>query len=460
MTKALVFGIGIAGKACASALAQRGIEPVLVDDKESPSLREFASSLGVECHVKPDTSALASLVRSVDFVLPAPGVPETHPLFAVSRDAEKETLSEIELAYRWESERSGGPRPIVAVTGTDGKTTTTLLAAAMITASGKRVAAVGNTETPFIDALSSDAEVFVVECSSFRLALTKEFRANASVWLNIAPDHLDWHVNAASYFAAKSRIWSALRSTDVAVAPAGNSLICDVARASNGRTVLFGEGQNSDYRELNGDLVGPRGLVAPVSSMRRSLPHDVSNALAATAICLEAGVSHEAAVAQALAQFLPSHHRIEFVCEKDSIRWFDDSKATSPHAVRTALRAFDNIVLIAGGRNKGLDLSELGAESASVRAVVGIGESGQEIIDAFGNSRPHALAASMQEAIEIARSFASAGDVVLLSPACTSFDWYKNYEERGKDFARRVRQTLGVTGAEDEDRFEMEGGNT
>ena len=459
MTKALVFGIGIAGRACAVALAQRGIEPVLVDDKETPSLKEFASSLGVEFHTNPDTSALAYLVRSVDFVLPAPGVPETHPLFAVSRDAEKDTLSEVELAYRWESERSGGPRPIVAVTGTDGKTTTTLLAADMIAASGKRVAAVGNTETPFIDALNSDAEVFVVECSSFRLALTHEFRAEASVWLNIAPDHLDWHIDLASYVAAKRKMWSALRSTDVAVAPAGNPLICEAARASNGRTVLFGEGEGSHYQALDGALVGPRGFISSVDSMKRSLPHDVSNALAATAICLEAGVADEAAISQALAQFMPSHHRIEFVCEKNSIRWFDDSKATSPHAARTALRAFNSIVLIAGGRNKGLDLSELGVESASVRAVVGIGESGQEIIDAFGPSRPHALATSMQEAIEIANRFASAGDVVLLSPACTSFDWYKNYEERGKDFATRVRQTLGVADPNDNIRSNMEGGN-
>ena len=460
MTRALVFGVGIAGKACAVALARRGIEPVLVDDKESPTLGEFADSLGVGFHISPDTSALANLVKSVEFVLPAPGVPETHPLFAISRDAERETLSEIELAYRWESERSGGPRPIVAVTGTDGKTTTTLLATAMVRAAGKRVVAVGNTETPFIDALESDAEVFVVECSSFRLALTKEFRAEASVWLNFAPDHLDWHIDLNSYAAAKSRIWSALRSTDVAVAPAGNTLIQDIARESRGRTVLFGEGEGSDYRAKDGALIGPRGFVAAVASMRRSLPHDISNALAAIAICLEAGVATEVAVAQALADFLPSHHRIELVCEKDSVRWFNDSKATSPHAARTALRAFNNIVLIAGGRNKGLDLSELGAESRSVRAVVGIGESGQEIIDAFGTECPHALASSMQEAIEIARSFASAGDVVLLSPACTSFDWYRNYEERGNDFTERVRRTLGAVAQENEMHSDTEGGNT
>ena len=459
MTKALVFGIGIAGKACAVALAQRGIEPVLVDDKESPMVDEFATSLGVSLHIRPDTSALANLVKAVDFVLPAPGVPESHPLFAISRDAERETLSEIELAYRWESERSGGPRPIIAVTGTDGKTTTTLLAAAMVGAAGKRVAAVGNTETPFIDALQSDVDVFVVECSSFRLALTKEFRAEASVWLNLAPDHLDWHVDLKSYVAAKSKMWSALRSTDVAVAPVGSTLIRDAARASNGRMVLFGTGEESDYREINGELVGPRGFVASVARMRRSLPHDISNALAATAICLEAGVANEVAVAEALEQFMPSHHRIEFVCEKDAIKWFNDSKATSPHAARTALRAFNSIVLIAGGRNKGLDLSELGAESQSVRAVVGIGESGQEIIDAFGTSRPHALASSMQEAIEIARSFATSGDVVLLSPACASFDWYSNYEERGNDFAERVRRTLGLTQNKIDLHSEMKGEN-
>ena len=444
MKRALVLGIGVAGKAVARALTKRGVTCVLVDDNTSPTHEAFAKEIGAELFVAPDIYSLGEIVKGVDIILPAPGVPESHPLFSIAHDAQKELISEIELAYRWEQTRPGGPRPIVAVTGTDGKTTTTLLAAAMISASGRKSVAVGNTDTPFIAALDSDADVFVVECSSFRLALTSEFRAEASVWLNIAPDHLDWHVDIDSYVNAKAKLWASLRESDAAVAPTGSSLITGLAAASHGRLVPFGEGATGGYRLDNGHLVGPSGSIAPVSSMKRALPHDISNALAAAAICLEAGVATNESILKALETFLPARHRIEFVGERDGVRWFDDSKATSPHAVRTALRAFPRVVLIAGGRNKGLNLAELIDESATVRAVVGIGECGSEIASIFSAHCPTAVATSMKDAVLAANGFAEPGDVVLLSPACTSFDWYKNYEERGVDYANNVRALLGA----------------
>ena len=446
--RALVFGLGIAGTAVARALVARGSGVVLVDDAERPEHVELAGELRAELHIAPDLGRLSELVKGVDAILPAPGIAETHPIFAVAADAQCETMSEIELAYRWEQQRAGGPRPMVAVTGTDGKTTTTLLAAAMIRASGRRAAAVGNTETPLVAALDSDAEVFVVECSSFRLALTRDFRAEAGVWLNLAPDHLDWHVDMDSYTSAKARLWAAVRDTDVAVAPSSHPMILGRARASAARVVSFGVESTDDYRVVGDELVGPAGAFCAVSAMRRSLPHDVTNALAASAAVLESGVATVDGVAQALREFAPSHHRIEFVAEADGVRWFDDSKATSPHAAATALRAFPSIVYIAGGRNKGLDLSQLREHRDNVKAVIGIGESGREIAGIFADVCPVTVAESMQEAIEAARERASAGDVVLLSPACTSFDWYRNYEERGRDFADRVRRILNIDDTE------------
>ena len=443
MTRVLVYGLGIAGTSVARALVARGSEVVLADDQLSQRHELLGKELGAEIFPAGDLGALATLVKNVDYVMPAPGVPETHPLFAISVDAQKEMLSEIELAYRWEQSRVGGPRPILAVTGTDGKTTTTLMAAAMIRASGKRVAAVGNTETPFIEALNSDAEAFVVECSSFRLTLTNTFRANASTWLNIAPDHLDWHRDFASYVGSKAKIWAHLQSNDVAVAPFAHGDICTIARNSSGRFISFGETAESDYFIKGSELVGPAGVLVKQTEMKRSLPHDIQNGLAAAAMCLEAGIGTHAGVIQALKEFEPSHHRIELVIEKDGVRWFDDSKATSPHAARTALRAFPSIVLIAGGRNKGLHLADLALEHQHVKAVVCIGESAQEIATAFAGLCPTNIATSMQEAIEVAGSIASTGDVVLLSPACTSFDWYKNYEERGSDFADRAMTYVG-----------------
>ena len=445
-----MFGLGIAGTAVARALAARGIDIVLVDDKADTRHTDLAAELGVTLHVAPDLGTLSKIVRDVDFVMPAPGIPETHPLFSLAIDHGCEMMSEIELAYRWEQRRTGGPRPMIGITGTDGKTTTTLLAAAMIRESGQRVAAVGNTETPLIAALDDDVDVFVVECSSFRLALTNDFRVEAGVWLNLAPDHLDWHRDMASYRSAKARIWNASRPTDVAVVPSVDASIVAAARATRARVVSFGAGELDDYGVINGRLVASGADIIAVADMPRALPHDVTNSLAAAAAVLESGTGSLIGVSSALATFTPSHHRIELVAEAGGIGWYDDSKATSPHAVSTALRAFPSIVLIAGGRNKGLDLAGIAEAGSAVKAVVGIGESGDEIIGHFAGRCPSVLAGSMAEAVDRAASFATSGDVVLLSPGCTSFDWYRNYEERGRDFAEAVRRHLGIETGEDQ----------
>ncbi|MEY2969151.1 MAG: UDP-N-acetylmuramoylalanine--D-glutamate ligase [Actinomycetota bacterium] len=443
--KALVFGLGIAGTAVARALAARGIEPVLVDDNDDQAHVTLAAELGASLTIAPDLGTLSSLVKEVEFVMPAPGVAESHPLFTVANDLGRESLSEIELAYRWEQERVGGPRPMIGITGTDGKTTTTLLAAAMIRESGRRVAAVGNTETPLIAALDEEVDAFVVECSSFRLALTRDFRVEAGAWLNLAPDHLDWHRDMASYRSSKARIWAAATATDVAVAPSADPSIVAAARATRAKVVTFGFGDGDLYACRDGRLIATGSEIIGSDEMPRALPHDITNSLAAAATVLESGIGSMKGVAAALATFRPSHHRIEFVAESAGVSWFDDSKATSPHAVATALRAFPSIVLIAGGRNKGLDLAGIARVGTSVKAVVGIGESGAEVVSHFGGRCPSATADSMAEAVERAATFASAGDVVLLSPGCTSFDWYRNYEERGRDFARLVREHVAET---------------
>ncbi len=438
-----MFGLGIAGNAVARALVSRGIEPVLADDEPDPAHDALAAELGASLSISPDLGTLSGLVKNVDFVMSAPGVPESHPLFAIAKDLGREMLSEIELAYRWEQQRIGGPRAMIGITGTDGKTTTTLLAAAMIRESGRRVAAVGNTETPLIAALDEDVDAFVVECSSFRLALTREFRVEAGAWLNLAPDHLDWHHDIESYRASKARIWAAATARDVAVAPSADPTIVADARNTRARVVTFGFDANDDYAFIDGRLLADGAEIIGADGMPRSLPHDITNSLAAAATVLESGTGSHAGVAAALATFRPSHHRIEFVLESGGVAWYDDSKATSPHAVATALRAFPSIVLIAGGRNKGLDLAGIAQVGTSVKAVVGIGESGEEVVFHFAGRCPSALATSMGQAVALAGSFARAGDVVLLSPGCTSFDWYRNYEERGRDFVRQVREFVG-----------------
>lgn len=438
MRRALVYGMAVTGEAVAAALLDRGVEVVAVDDGPAG---EGPRHLAV--HVAPDGDTLAALVASCDVVLPSPGVPEHHRVFAMARRAGVPLHSELDLAWWWEQERPGGPRPLLAVTGTDGKTTTTLLATAMVEASGRSAVACGNTEVPLVAALALDVEVLVVECTSFRLLTSEVFRPQVGTWLNFAPDHQDWHTSMATYAAAKARVWEHQGPGDTAVGWADDPVVVDHLRRAPARHVTFAA-SGADYEDRGGVLVGPAGPLGEVATMRRALPHDITNALAAAATVLEAGVATPDGVAAALATFEGVAHRISFVAEHDGVRYFDDSKATTPHAARTAIRGFDSVVLLAGGRNKGLDLAELAAEPARMRAVVAIGEAADEVAAAFAGVCDVVRADSMGTAVAAARARATAGDVVLLSPGCASFDWYSGYAARGDDFARCVRDEMEV----------------
>jgi UDP-N-acetylmuramoylalanine--D-glutamate ligase len=437
----LVYGIAITGEATARVLAARGHDVVLADDADNPRARALAHELGVELVEAPDAAAVQTLVRSVEMVVPAPGVPETHPVITSAVAAGVAVRTEIDLAYEWEQARPGGPRPMIGITGTDGKTTTTLMVAAMLEAGGLRAAAVGNTEVPLVAALDDDVDAFAVECSSFRLAFVQSFRTEAAIWLNLAPDHQNWHTSMASYRAAKARVWQLQRPTDVAIGWKGDRTVMDELSVAPGRHVTFAL-DDADYVASMSHLRGPMGDFAATSSLHRRFPHDLSNALAAAAACIESGLVAPDQIDAGLASFHVPPHRIEPVGTIRGIDWFNDSKATSPHAALTAIRSFDSIVLIAGGRNKGLDLSSLADESNRIRSVVAIGESAGEIEAAFAGVCPVERATSMDEAVALADRLAQTGDVVLLSPACASFDWYPagGYPARGDDFRRLVVQ--------------------
>ena len=437
----LVFGLAIAGQAVARELVRRGESVVLADDAVSDLHKAFSKQIGMPLVALTSSSEIQQVLNSVARVAPAPGIPEGHPVIVAARELGVEICSELEIAYRYERDSPSEPRPMVGITGTDGKTTTTMMTAAILESAGLRTMAVGNTDVPLISALNTDARAFAVECSSFRLAHTQQFRMCASAWLNFAPDHLDWHPNLNDYFEAKAKMWAHCVEGDVAVAPFDDLRIIKAAQASNARIVTFGI-TGGDYHSFDGWLCGPMGRIMPISEMGRSLPHDVSNALAAIAVCLEAGLANVADVASALQSFKNAPHRIQFVGEKGGVRWFNDSKATSPHAVSVALNSFENIVLIAGGKNKGLDLSALAEQPSRMRAVVAIGDASDEIAHAFTGVCEIKRATSMQEAVNVADSIAQDGDVVLLSPGCTSYDWYANYGQRGEDFMKCVGKLL------------------
>ena len=336
---------------------------------------------------------------------------------------------------------------MLAITGTDGKTTTTEMATAMLRAAGLRAEPLGNTDTPLVEASvggpHADLDVLVVECTSFRLRWTETFRADAAAWLNLAPDHLYWHESMATYEASKARIFELQGSDDTAIGFLDDPVVMRHLDAAPGRRRTFGL-DGADYRSEAGALVGPDGPIAAIGDMRRSLPHDITNALAAAALVLETRLAGADAIESALGGFVAAPHRLELVGEGDGVRWYNDSKATTPHAASAAVRAFESLVLIAGGSRKGVDLAPMAAGAGRVRAVVAIGEAAPDVRAAFTGRTRVLDAGSMADAVRIAGEVASRGDAVVLSPGCASFDWYGGYPERGDDFRRLVHERLGT----------------
>jgi len=260
----------------------------------------------------------------------------------------------------------------------------------------------------------------------------------------VAEDHLDWHPSFAEYVAAKARIFANQQPDDLLVFNADDQAVVGVARSAPGRSVAFSlrAGAPGAWRLDGGRLVRPDGTaLMAASDLARSGPHDIANALAAAAAAADLGVTDDA-LTRVLASFSGLPHRVTPVGQSGGVTFVDDSKATNPHAALAALAGFDSVVLLAGGRNKGLDLGVLRAGAARIRAVVAIGESADEVAEAFEGVRPVRRAGSMAEAVRLGAELAEPGDTVLLSPACASFDWYGGYGARGDDFAREVAALL------------------
>jgi UDP-N-acetylmuramoylalanine--D-glutamate ligase len=441
--RVLVYGLGVSGLAAARHLLAEGVDVVAADDDAGPAPRAGAAGLGMELVVAPGATALSQLASGVDEVVVSPGVPADHAVFGLGPGVR--LVGDVELAWR------RARAPMVAVTGTNGKTTVTTLIVSMLTASGLKAEAGGNIGAPLLDVVAGDAEVVVAEVSSFQLALTDTFRPAVAAWVNFSEDHLDWHATIADYRRAKARVWANSGPGDVVVANAEDAVVLEASAgpAARGATVVTFGLTHGDYTMAGRSLVGPGGLVvAPVDELPRARPHDLVDDLCAAAAALAAGAGPDGC-RSALGAFRGLPHRVELVGEARGVRFYDDSKATTPGAVLAALGGFDSAVLIAGGRNKGLDLSALARSSARLRAVVAIGEAAPELVAVFAGLAPVVEAPTMAEAVTAAAALARPGDAVLLSPACASFDWYSSYKERGDDFARCVRALDPTTGSSD-----------
>lgn len=446
----LVLGLGASGEAaatyCAGLLGLEADSVTVIDSGASESVMQRARRLesrGVR--VLTGASAVAA---HYDLAIASPGIPPHAPLMRSARDAADRVISEIEFAW----ERSAVPW--VAVTGTNGKTTTTALVAHLLNEGGVAARPVGNFGPPAIAAVGdSGGEVLVAEVSSFQLSLTDRFRPRVAVLLNITPDHIDWHGSLEAYAADKSRVFANLGPDDVAVIDVddeGSAPYADavartgvrVVRVSREGIASGGVGLRDGILHLDGPS-GPIPLIA-AESLRIQGPHNVSNALAAAAAAHAMGVG-ASAIASGLGSFMPIEHRLEPAGTRCGAEWFNDSKATNPDAVFKALAAFGDrpLVLLAGGRNKGNDMRPL-AEAATerARAVVCFGEAGGEIAAAFeGLTGARVVSVSgLGEAVAAAARLAHPGDAVVLSPACASFDEFANYEERGRVFKRLVAE--------------------
>lgn len=437
--RVLVVGAARSGVAAAHLLARRGAHVTLTDRKpqipEEAELRAAGVSLELGGHV------MATFASSRLVVL-SPGVPIDLPETARARAAGVTVIGELELASRWLR------GPIVAITGTKGKSTTTTLVGRMLEAAGKRVLVGGNIGYPVsaqVDASTADT-VHVIEASSFQLETTDTFRPWIAALLNFSPDHLDRHPDEASYGAAKLRIFANQGSQDWAVVNADSPEAIEMTQNVRARVVTFGVDQPADVhvgrgfvwqRTSEGDIP-----LLPVAAVHLQGRHMLSNVAAATAISHLAGASG-ASLARALEGFHGLEHVMELVASRSGVRFVNDSKATNIDAAAKSIESFDRVVAIIGGKFKGGDFADLAEPlRAHGRAVVAIGEARPMVTAALKNVVPVVEADSLADAVRRAWDLAVPDGVVLLAPACSSFDMFADYAERGRKFKEEVRKLI------------------
>ena len=428
----VVLGLGISGMEAAKLLKSHGANVTVRDDADNkaPVLERAAAlrQLGI-------TVELGKAIQestAFDFCVLSPGIDPNTPLVRRLSQAGLPTFGELELAYRFCA------CPIVAITGTNGKTTTTELVNAVLAAGGKRTMASGNIGTAFSAAVrgSQDLDVMVVEVSSFQLEHICDFRPRVSVHLNLTPDHLDRYKSMEEYEAAKWEIFRNQTPDDVAIVNA--SLRLPPIRAK--RVTISAAGDAAGYQLVDGWLVAHGKQVLEQSRTDLIGPHNAENMLAALAVADLYEIPREATI-RALCAYHPLPHRLEKVAEIGGVTFLNDSKATNIDALEKALMAMRApVVLIAGGKDKGLDFTGLRTlVREKAKAVVLIGTMTEKLFAAWNSAVPCTRATTLADAVEKAHALAQSGDVVLLSPGCSSFDMFKSFEDRGDQFRELVR---------------------
>lgn len=488
--RAVVLGLGVTGFAAADTLAELGARVLVVATKATPERTELVDVIGATLVLQPDAAVIPAEVTAFgpELIIVSPGYPIDHVILEWAYATGVPIWGDIELAWRLR-DKVGAPAEWIAVTGTNGKTTTVQLAEHLLIAGGKRAIAVGNIGIPVLDAVRDPIgfEFLVVELSSFQLHWIRREGVGslaplASVCLNVADDHLDWHGSREAYRDAKATVyWNTKVACVYNKADAATMHMVEEADVHEGcRAIGFDLGTPgpSDIGLVD-DIVADRAFhedrrtsaleLTTHGELREvglAAPHMVANVLAACALVRAAGVE-PVAIRDGIATFRVDHHRTESVGLSEQVLWVDDSKATNPHAADASLKSFDSVVWIVGGLLKGVDVSELVTKHAKrLRAAIVIGAEREAVLAAFARHAPQVdvfevqateTSKVMPEAVRLAAAVAVAGDVVLLAPAAASMDQFTDYADRGTRFAQAVRQQLG--GAADDDNSQS-GGNS
>lgn len=476
-----VLGLSVTGFSVADTLAELGADVLVVTEKADEEYARLLPVIGARLWTGPLDAVPAELADfAPEVVVASPGFAPRHPLIVWAREAGIAVWGDIELAWRVRDKvtrADGSPADWVLITGTNGKTTTTRLTATMLVAGGLRAAPVGNIGTPVLDAVRDPAgfDVLVVELSSHQLWYlglqdsADPVSPHASVCLNLADDHLEWHGSFQDYRDAKAHVYDATRVACVYNKSDAETrrMVEDADVVEGARAIGFDLGVPgpSDLGVVDGILVDRAFLddrrtsalelstVAELHQLGLAAPHMVANVLAAAALARSLDVE-PVAVRDALREFRLDPHRIEVVSTAGGITWVDDSKATNPHAAASSLAAYPGAVWVVGGLLKGVDISDLVAgRGAGVKAAIVIGEDRTEVVAAFARHAPAVPLFEvdadetedvMTRVVELATEVARDGDVVLLAPAAASFDQFASYADRGRRFAAAVRERIGT----------------
>ncbi len=484
--KVAVLGLSVTGFAAADTLAELGADVLVVTEQADEEYARLLPVIGVRLWTGPLETVPQELIDfAPDLVVASPGFAPGHPLIVWAQESDAGLWGDVELAWRVRDKSpraDGSPADWILVTGTNGKTTTTRLAATMLAAGGLRAAPVGNIGVPVLDAVRDPAgfDVLVVELSSHQLwylglqSGPDPVSPHASVCLNLADDHLQWHGSFEAYRDAKAHVYDRTRVACVynKSDAATRRMVEDADVVEGARAIGFDLGVPgpSDLGVVDGILVDRAFLddrhrsalelttVAELESRDLGAAHVVANILAASALARSLDVA-PAAIREALREFRLDPHRIEIIARHLGVTWVDDSKATNPHAAASSLAAYPGAVWIVGGLLKGVDITDLVAgRGAGVKAAIVIGLERDAVMSAFSRHAPRVPVFEvdgvetedvMAQVVDLAAGIAGDGDVVLLAPAAASFDQFSSYADRGSRFAAAVRQRIG-TGAHSE----------